>query len=71
MQNLSWGLSTSFHSLTTIHITCGSIQKDEVFDHFLEMVGSIGKVFETKTKVLRTDNSGEYMSTKFEDYLNA
>ena len=45
--------------------------KDEVFDRFLIWKALVEKSSGRKLKVLRTDNGGEYTSTKFEDYLNA
>ena len=45
--------------------------KDEVFDRFLKWKALVEKSSGRKLKVLRTDNDGEYTSTKFEDYLEA
>ena len=43
--------------------------KDEVFDRFLKWKALVEKSSGRQLKVLRTDNGGESMSTKFEDYL--
>ena len=45
--------------------------KSEVFDKFLEWKALVEKSSGQKVKALRTDNSGEYTSTKFESYLKA
>ena len=45
--------------------------KDEVFDRFLKWKALVEKSSGRKLKVLRTDNGGEYTSTKFEEYLKA
>ena len=45
--------------------------KDEVFDRFLEWKALVEKSSGRKLKVFRTDNGGEYTSTKFQDYLKA
>ena len=45
--------------------------KDEVFDRFLKWKALVERSSGRKLKVLRTDNGGEYTSTKFEDYLKA
>ena len=43
--------------------------KDEVFSKFLEWKALVEKSSGKKVKVFRTDNGGEYTSTKFENYL--
>ena len=43
----------------------------EVFARFLEWKAIVEKSSGRKLKVLRTDNGGEYTSTKFEAYLKA
>ena len=43
--------------------------KDQVFDRFLEWKALVEKSCMKKVKTLRTDNGGEYTSTKFETYL--
>ena len=45
--------------------------KDEVFDRFLKWKALVEKSSGRKLKVLQTDDSGEYTSTTFKDYLNA
>lgn len=45
--------------------------KDEVFKYFLEWKALVEKSSGKKLKVLRSDNGGEYMSTKFQDYLKS
>lgn len=45
--------------------------KDQVFDRFLEWKALIEKSSGKKLKTLRTDNGGEYTSTKFTAYLKA
>ena len=43
--------------------------KDQVFDRFLEWKALVEKSSMKKIKTLRTDNGGEYTSTKFATYL--
>ena len=43
--------------------------KDQVFDRFLEWKALVEKSTKKKIKTFRTDNGGEYTSTKFESYL--
>lgn len=43
--------------------------KDQVFDRFLEWKALVERSSKKKIKTLRTDNGGEYTSTKFEKYL--
>ena len=45
--------------------------KDQVFDYFLEWKALVEKATKKKIKTLRTDNGGEYTSTRFQDYLKA
>lgn len=45
--------------------------KSEVFDRFLEWKAMVEKTSGHKLKVLRTDNSGEFTSTKFEEFLKS
>ena len=45
--------------------------KDQVFDRFLEWKALVEKSSKKKIKTLRTDNGGEYISTKFETYLKS
>jgi hypothetical protein len=45
--------------------------KDQVFDRFLEWKVLIEKSSGKKLETLRTDNGGEYTSTKFTAYLKA
>uniref|UniRef100_A0A1X7VI70 Integrase catalytic domain-containing protein n=1 Tax=Amphimedon queenslandica TaxID=400682 RepID=A0A1X7VI70_AMPQE len=44
-------------------------QKSEAFDKFLESEAQVELESLLKLKVLRTDNRGEYTSTKFNEYL--
>ena len=44
-------------------------KKDQVFDCFLTWKALVEKQSKRKLKTLRTDNGGEYTSTKFEKYL--
>ena len=43
--------------------------KDQVFNYFLEWKALVEKAIKKKVKILRTDNGGEYTSTRFQDYL--
>ena len=43
--------------------------KDEVFDKFFEWKALVEKSTGQKLKALCIDNGGEYMSTKFQNYL--
>ena len=43
--------------------------KDQVFDIFKEFRIFVENTFDFKIKTIRTDNGGEYCSTKFKDYL--
>ena len=45
--------------------------KDQVFNYFLEWKALVEKATKNKIKTLRTDNGGEYTSTRFQDYLKA
>ena len=45
--------------------------KDQVFNYFLEWKALVEKATKKKIKTLRTDNGGEYTSTRFQDYLKA
>ena len=45
--------------------------KDQVFDCFLEWKALVEKATKKKVRTLRTDNGGEYTSTKFANYLKA
>ena len=45
--------------------------KSEVFDHFLEWKALVENASGHKLKVLRTDNGGEFTSTKFEEFLKS
>ena len=42
---------------------------EEVFKYFLEWKALVEKSSGRKLNTLRTDNGGEYVSSKFEDYL--
>ena len=42
--------------------------KDQVFDRFQEWKAQVEKSSQKKIKTIRTDNGGEYTSTKFETY---
>lgn len=46
-------------------------KKDEVFKYFLEWKALVEKSSGRKLNTLRTDNGGEYVSSKFEDYLKS
>ena len=46
-------------------------RKDEVFGCFLRWKALVEKSSGRKLKAIRTDNSGEYTSTMFEDYLKS
>ena len=46
-------------------------QKSEVFSKFCEWRALVEKSSGHKLKTLRTDNGGEFMSNKFQDYLKA
>ena len=46
-------------------------QKSEVFSKFCEWKAFVEKSSGHKLKTLRTDNGGEFMSNKFQDYLKA
>jgi len=45
--------------------------KSEVFDRFLEWKAMVEKASWHDLKILRTDNGGEFTSTKFEEYLKS
>ena len=45
--------------------------KSEVFDRFLEWKAMVENASGNKLKVLRTDNGGEFTSTKFEEFLKS
>ena len=45
--------------------------KDEVFKRFVEWKSLVERSSGRKLKVLRSDNGGEYTSTKFQDYLKS
>ena len=45
--------------------------KSEVFDRFLEWKAMVEKASGHDLKILRTDNGGEFTSTKFEEYLKS
>lgn len=45
--------------------------KDEVFDIFFKFKSAMENQLNTKIKCLRSDNGGEYTSTKFKDYCHA
>ena len=45
--------------------------KDQVFDYFLEWKALVEKATKKKIRTLRTDNGGEYTSTRFQEYLKA
>ena len=45
--------------------------KSEVFDRFLEWKVMVENASGNKLKVLRTDNGGEFTSTKFEEFLKS
>ena len=45
--------------------------KDEVFHKFLEWKSPVEKSSGRKLKVFRTDNGGEFTSTKFKNYLKS
>ena len=45
--------------------------KDQVFNYFLEWKALVEKATKRKIKTLKTDNGGEYTSTRFQDYLKA
>ena len=45
--------------------------KDQVFDYFLEWKAFVEKATKKKIRTLRTDNGGEYTSTRFQEYLKA
>jgi transposase InsO family protein len=44
--------------------------KDRVYDAFLKFQNYVTNQFDAKIKVLRSDNGGEYTSTKFKDHLS-
>ncbi|KAG7556913.1 Integrase catalytic core [Arabidopsis suecica] len=43
--------------------------KDRVYDAFLNFQNYVTNHFDAKIKILRTDNGGEYTSTKFKEHL--
>ena len=45
--------------------------KSEVFDRFLEWKAMVENASGNKLKVLRTNNGGEFTSTKFEEFLKS
>ena len=46
-------------------------KKDKVFKYFQECKALVERSSGKKLSILRTDNGGEYVSTKFEDYLKS
>ena len=46
-------------------------RKDEVFPKFLEWKSMIENSTDLKLKCLRTDNGGDYLSSKFTEYLKS
>ena len=46
-------------------------KKDEVFKYFLEWKALVENFSGKMLNTLRTDNGGEYVSTKFEDYFKS